>query len=171
MGNPVGLHCLGSSKLTGTRELTGAQKHALQMYSYARLHLQDNYNADISCLCICAHACVSECMCSVYSHSPKEKHVLLFIAAIYHSHHHLLKQSAVSGGSSQCEREPRLWKHHVWTSGGHLPTGQWLGIQPNGSEPYIRTGSCSFCDCCCYHISPCTITETSFHLAIWLRVG
>lgn len=162
MGNPVCLLCLGSGKVTGTRELTGAQKHALQMNSYARLHLQDNYNADISCVCICAHACVSECMCSVYSHSPKEKHVLLFIGAIYRSQHLLLKQSALGGGSSQCDRASPQETSHVWTSGGHLPTGWWLGIQPNGSEPYIRTGSCSCCDCCCYRIPPSTI---------WLRVG
>lgn len=114
MENPDCLLCLGSGKLTGTRKLTGAQKHALQMNSYARLHLQDNYTADISYVCICVHACVSECMCSVYSCSPKEKRVPLFIAVIYRSHHLLLKQSVLVRGSSQCEREPRLWKHHMY---------------------------------------------------------
>lgn len=80
------------------------------MNSYARLHLQDSYTADISCLCISVHTC------SVYSRKAQKKNVscclsLQFtVLAIF-----LLEQSGL-GNISVRERESQC----VQTSGSRL---------------------------------------------------
>lgn len=72
------------------------------MNFYARLHLQDSYTADISCLGICVRTCVQ---CTVKK--PKRK----TYPAVYHSNSQFqpfffLKQSALGNrGGPQYKRE------------------------------------------------------------------